>query len=131
MSQPADTTSAAPRPGRGRVRRRLTAEESRQRRRRFFVWSLTIGLGVLLVNALVGETGYLATIRAEREQASLRREYYRLHLENERLKQERQRLETDRHAVEEEGRRMGMIRDGEIMITVRPAGDGTSDRQPN
>lgn len=117
MSDPV-TAHAPVRQGRGRVRRRLTAEEAKQRRRRFVRWGLSVSLVVLLVNALVGDTGYLATLRVERDEAALRAEYYRVHQENARLKEERARLERDPAALEEAARSIGLIRDGETMVTI-------------
>ena len=127
MSDPV-TAPAPVRQGRGRVRRRLTAEEAKQRRRRFVRWGLSVSLVVLLVNALVGDTGYLATLRVERDEAALRAEYYRVHQENARLKEERARLERDPAALEEAARSIGLIRDGETMVTITelPGRNGTS-----
>ena len=127
MSDPV-TAPAPVRQGRGRVRRRLTAEEAKQRRRRFVRWGLSVSLVVLLVNALVGDTGYLATLRVERDEAALRAEYYRVHQENARLKEERARLERDPAALEEAARSIGRIRDGETMVTITelPGRNGTS-----
>lgn len=103
------------------MRRRLTADEIQQRRRRFFSWGLTIGLGILLINALVGENGYLATIRAEREEQALAAEVARLRRDSEDLRHARERLQNDDAAVEEAARELGMIRDGETVVTIRRA----------
>jgi cell division protein FtsB len=109
----------APRP----VRRRLTAEEIRRRRNRFVTTAVWTALAILLVNAVVGEGGYLATIRAEKEQAALTSEVARLRVENQRLKEARQLLEEDPAALEVAARRQGMIREGEVVVTIRePAG---------
>jgi cell division protein FtsB len=113
---------AAPPPvpeGRGRVRRRLTADEIQQRRRRITNWALSIVLGAVLINALFGENGYLATLRAARDEAATRAELARIRVENERLKKARVRLVSDDAAVEEAGRAMGLIRDGEILVTIK------------
>ena len=48
-------------------RRLHTVQEQRDRRRRLLTWGLSLGLAVLLVNAIVGENGYLATVRARNE----------------------------------------------------------------
>ena len=50
-------------------RRLHTVQEQRDRRRRLQTWGLSPGLAVLLVNAIIGENGYLATAARE-ERAS-------------------------------------------------------------
>lgn len=105
-----------------RARRRLTAQETRVRHRRVAMWTLSLMLGALLVNAVVGENGYLATVRAAREEAALRTTVAQLRLENQHLQAEGRRLQTDPTAVEEVARReLGMVRPGETMIVVRDA----------
>ncbi len=114
-SSPAATPST-------RARRRASAQETRVRRRRVAIWTLSLMLGALLVNAVVGENGYLATVRAAREEAALRTTVARLRVENERLQAEGRRLQTDPGAVEEVARRdLGMVRPGETMIVIRDA----------
>lgn len=102
-----------------RVRRRLTAEEVRRRRSRWVAWGVWTTFAVILINGIVGENGYLATIRAEREANALRNEVARYRLENQRLREDRIRLQTDPAATEEAARRQGMIRDGETLVTIR------------
>jgi cell division protein FtsB len=115
-----EASPAATRPS--RARRRLTAQETRARHRRAAVWTLSLMLGALLVNAVVGENGYLATVRAAREEAALRATVARLRLENQRLQAEGRRLQTDPEAVEEVARReLGMVRPGETMVVIREA----------
>jgi cell division protein FtsB len=114
-SSPAPTSSP-------RARRRLTAQETRVRHRRVAMWTLSLMLGALLVNAVVGENGYLATVRAAREEAALRTTVAQLRLENQHLQAEGRRLQTDPTAVEEVARReLGMVRSGETMIVIRDA----------
>lgn len=120
MIHPVATEAATARPSPGRVRRR-PAEEVRQRRQRAFSWALWAILGILLINALVGEDGYLAAIRVQQEEAALTSELAQVRLDSWRLQQERERLDKDPAAVEEAARRLGMIRDGEIVATVRNA----------
>lgn len=114
-----------------RASRRLTTEEQRRRRHRLIVVAVWVGFGVLLINGIVGESGYLATIRAEREQAALSAEVARLRFENQDLRQRRERLQQDPSAIEEAARRQGMIRDGETLVTIRdrvPAAPSTPAR---
>jgi cell division protein FtsB len=114
-SSPAPTSSP-------RARRRLTAQETRVRHRRVAMWTLSLMLGALLVNAVVGENGYLATVGAARDEAALRATVAQLRLENQHLQAEGRRLQTDPAAVEEVARReLGMVRPGETMIVVRDA----------
>ena len=120
--QPEESETAKPDP-RPRSRRRLrSAQDTRARRQRFLIWGLSIGLCVLLVNALIGENGYLATLRSERENAIAMAALARIRLENRQLQQAAQRLKSDPKAVEEAARReLGMIRPGETVVVVRDA----------
>lgn len=120
-------STPAPTPS-NRARRRLTAQETRVRHRRIAMWTLSLMLGALLVNAVVGENGYLATVRAAREEAALRATVAQFRLENQHLQAEGRRLQTDPDAVEEVARReLGMVRSGETMIVIR---DATSAAPP-
>jgi len=115
QSDDASRPSARP-----RVRRRLSAQETRDRRRRVVTWALSILLGVLLVNAFVGESGYLANLQAAREQAALEGKVARLRLWNQALQEQGRRLQTDPAAIEDAARRdLGMIRPGETLIILR------------
>jgi len=120
--QPEESETAKPDP-RPRSRRRLrSAQDTRARRQRILIWGLSIGLCVLLVNALIGENGYLATLRSERESAIAMAALARIRLENRQLQQAAQRLKSDPKAVEEAARReLGMIRPGETVVVVRDA----------
>jgi|SoiMethySBSTD1v2_1073268.scaffolds.fasta_scaffold158259_4 cell division protein FtsB len=120
--QPEESETAKPDP-RPRSRRRLrSAQDTRARRQRILIWGLSIGLCVLLVNALIGENGYLATLRSERENAIAMAALARIRLENRQLQQAAQRLKSDPKAVEEAARReLGMIRPGETVVVVRDA----------
>ena len=116
-------TPAAPR--RPRVRRRLrTAQEARVWRRRVTGYALFVGAFVLMVNAFVGENGYLATIRNESEHLALSRELASLRTSNQQMQQDIKRIRTDRDALEEVARRQkGLKRPGELMIILK-------DQQP-
>jgi cell division protein FtsB len=98
----------------------------RERYRRLATWVFSLFFGVLLVNSLVGENGYLASIRAGREAAALHAEVARIRLENQELQRQGRRLQEDPAAVEEAARRdLGFIRPGETVIVIRdlPAAD--------
>lgn len=76
--------------------------------------------GVLMVNALVGEKGYLATLQARQEQERAAAALYRLRAENARLQYEAERLRHDPTMVEAVAREeLGLIRPGETLVTLR------------
>jgi cell division protein FtsB len=82
-------------------------------------WILLAGAGALLINAIVGENGYVATLQLERSEAAMTRELALTRLENQRLKSDRERLQTDPEALEETIRReLGFIRPGEVAVIV-------------
>lgn len=121
---PDDAPAATPR-SRDRKRLRPSAPEVRERRRRFLRYGLLIVSGVLMVNALFGERGYLATIQARHDQAQLESDLNAVRMENARLAEEARRLKQDPQALEEAARRdLGLIRPGETLITIR---DRTKD----
>jgi cell division protein FtsB len=105
---------------RRRVRRRLSAQELRDRRRRVVTWTLSITLGVLFVNALVGESGYLANLQGRRDEAALTAVVARIRLENQSLQRDIRRLQDDPAAIEEAARRvLGFVRPGETLVILR------------
>jgi cell division protein FtsB len=124
QDQPQDP-GAEPRGGRAprRSRRRQrTAQDTRAWRRRMATYALLAFSFILMVNALVGENGYLATVRAEREYDTVASELAALRAENERLAEEIRRLRTDPAALEEAARgTLNMIKPGEKMIIIRDA----------
>ncbi len=106
---------------RPRVRRRWrTAQEARAWRRKVTGYALFIGAFVLMVNALVGENGYLATIRNGSEHRSLSRELAALRVQNQQIQEDLRRLRTDRSALEEVAReQQGLKRPGELTIILK------------
>jgi len=75
-----------------------------------------------MVNAVIGENGYLATVRARRTTAALQADIARVRLENQRLLDQARRLKSDPAALEEEARKdLGLIRPGETLIILRDA----------
>jgi len=76
MADAESLRDAAPRTPRPR-RHPRSAQEVRDRRRRILTWLLSAGLAVLLVNSIVGENGYLATVQSEHEQRRLEAELAR------------------------------------------------------
>jgi cell division protein FtsB len=83
---------------------------------------LLAGSFVLMVNALVGENGYLATLRARREYNGLAERVGRLQIENQQYIAQVRQLKSDPSALEETARRvLGFIRPGETLVIVRDA----------
>jgi cell division protein FtsB len=119
VDSPGDEQAPATR----RARRRLrSAEDTRNRRRRRVTLGLSIALCVLVVNSIVGENGYLATVRYQAEEARLKHAVAKVRLANRSLQYERKRLTEVPAALEEEARgSLGMIKPGETLIVVRPA----------
>jgi cell division protein FtsB len=120
---PFDTVDDERAPATPRARRRLrTAEETRERRRRSLTLGLSLALCALLVNSIVGENGYLATVRYRAERAELATVVARLRRENQALQAEGRRLVEDPAALEAEARgSLGLIRPGETLLIVRSA----------
>jgi cell division protein FtsB len=101
----------------------LSVQETRLRRRRVISYGLLGLSAVLVVNALVGENGYLATIRVKSEVDALVDSINRLQAENQRLREQARRLTQDPEALEEAARRdLGLIRPGETLVIVKSQG---------
>jgi len=114
--------AAPPSPASTRTKARSSKVELRARRRHVISWGLWFVLGGLLINALVGDGGYLATVRESRAEAALVAEVLAIRAENQRLLAEGRRLQTDPLAVEEVARReLGMLRPGETVVVLRDA----------
>jgi cell division protein FtsB len=111
-----DTPAVTP-----RTRRRIrTGPEVRERRRRVIRYSLLVVSGLLMVNALFGEKGYLATIQAKQEHDQVETRLNALRARNAALIEEADRLRNDPQALEEAAREdLGLIRPGEKVITIR------------
>ena len=75
---------------------------------------------VLIVDALVGERGLLASRRADRQYEEVAASTARQLAENDRLREEKRRLEEDPAAIEEVARReLGLIRPGEKLFIIK------------
>jgi cell division protein FtsB len=75
---------------------------------------------VIMVDALVGERGLVATRRAQREYDELAATIAHERGENARLREEARRLKDDPAAIEEIARReLGLIRPGEKVFIVK------------
>lgn len=113
---PGPAPIARPRP---RDRRR-PSPEARSARRRYLTYSLCLVSLVLVVNAVVGENGYLAQVQARRQAAVLLERIAAIEAETATLKHAGDRILTTPEALEEAVRReLGWIRSGEELVIVR------------
>ena len=116
----AEDVAPAERPLTPRRRRLLQTTDRRGRRRRLITYSIFAASLVLMTHALLGENGYFATLRAERQHAEVEAALTRLRMENQRLREESRRLREDPAALEEAARRdLGLIRPGETLVVVK------------
>jgi len=108
---------------RPRVRHRLrTPQEARAWRRRITGYVLFAAAFVLMVNALVGENGYLATLQARGERARLLDQVSRMRTKNQQLREEIHQIRTNPKALEEAARReLNMMKPGETVIILKDA----------
>jgi cell division protein FtsB len=75
---------------------------------------------VILVDALVGDRGLLATMQARHKYDELAASIARQRAENTRLREEARRLKEDPGAIEEIARReLGLIKPGEKVFIVK------------
>ena len=104
-----------------RVRRRVRASTTdRQRRKKIWTYGLLLLSAGLMVNALIGEKGYLANLQAKQEFQDVSESLRQLKAENARLKEEAKRMQTDPRALEDSARsQLGLIKPGETLITLR------------
>jgi cell division protein FtsB len=105
---------------------RASADPSTVSPRRRALRYLLVFVGcVLVVDALVGEKGLLAMMKARDEYQALEQSLQAARAENEELREQARRLREDPAAIEELARReLGLIRPGEklfIVKDVRPA----------
>jgi cell division protein FtsB len=75
---------------------------------------------VLVVDALVGERGLVATTRARRVSDELAAKVQRLRGENGRLRESARRLREDPTTIELKAREeLGLIRPGEVLVVIK------------
>jgi cell division protein FtsB len=92
----------------------------RRQPRRFWSQALLFVACVLLVNAVVGDKGLMDTLRARKSRAAAAGDLARLKRENAALRDQVRRLRTDPATIEAVARReLGLVRPGEILVTVR------------
>jgi cell division protein FtsB len=92
------------------------------RSRRIVYWVLLFVAAVIVVDALVGDRGLVAMLRARQEYDELSASIARQRTENARLRDMVRRLREDPSTIEEIARReLGLIRPGERIFIVKDA----------
>ena len=87
---------------------------------------------MLVANALIGESGLLATRMASRQQFRLAERITTLKAENDALREQARRLREDPAFIEEVARReLGLIRPGERVFIIRPVPGETDTVTPD
>ena len=104
-----------------------TSSLPRRRRRRVLRY-LVVAVGcVLIIDALVGDRGFLAMLKARQQYRTLEASLARSRAENAQLREQARELREDPQAIEDIARReLGLIRPGEklfIIKDVKPASD--------
>jgi cell division protein FtsB len=90
------------------------------RTRRIIHVILLLVAAVIVTDALVGDQGLIAMLRARRQYDQLAGDITRQRAENARLREEARRLRDDPAAIEEVARReLGLIRPGEKVFIVK------------
>jgi cell division protein FtsB len=109
--------NAAPEPLR---RRKTPPPQLPAGRRRLLNAALVFVAVVLTTDALVGEKGFLVTMRARQEAQVEAGRLAALKQENARLREEKRRLNEDPATIEAEARRqLGLARPGEVMFILK------------
>jgi cell division protein FtsB len=103
-------------------RRASQPKRSAGRSRRIVHWVLLFVASVIVVDALVGDRGLVAMLRARQEYDELSASIARQRTENARLRDMARRLREDPSTIEEIARReLGLIRPGERVFIVKDA----------
>jgi len=91
------------------------------RRRRRAVQYVLVFIGcVIVVDALVGDKGLLAMVKARQEYRALEGSLTQARADNARLREQARRLREDPSAIEEIARReLGLVKPGEKLFIVR------------
>jgi cell division protein FtsB len=109
---------ASPEPLRRRSRTPPAASPSPWRAR-LLQYGLAFVAVVLIVDALVGEKGFLDTLRARRQYREVAVALSQKHAENVRLRDEIRRLRDDPARIEAVAREeLGLMRQGEVLFIV-------------
>jgi cell division protein FtsB len=92
-----------------------------RRRRSRVVRYLVVAVGcVLIIDALVGDRGFLAMLKARQQYRTLETSLAHSRAENARLREQARELREDPQAIEDIARReLGLIRPGEKLFIVK------------
>lgn len=103
------------------LRRRQSPAPAAPPRRRTLVNAVLVFVAVVLVaDALVGEKGFLVTLRARHDAQAEESKLAALRQENARLREEKRLLNEDAGTIEAEARRqLGLAEPGEIMFILK------------
>ena len=97
---------------------------TQRRGRRLLIGLFGFIVCVLVVDALVGDQGLVATIRARKQYNQLAADLARLRNENTGLREEARRLREDPAAIEEIARReLGLMSPGERLFIIKDVAD--------
>ena len=102
------------------MRRSRSPHDVRSRRRQLLTYALCFGVFVVFVNAVVGDNGYLATVRAGRDRVEIEQRLDRVLRENDQLEGDIKRLKEDQTALEERARgQLNLMKRGEKLFIVK------------
>jgi len=77
---------------------------------------------ILVIDALFGDRGFMATMRARKAHDELAASISRIKADNARLREQARRLREDPEAVEELARtELGLARPGEVLFIIKDA----------
>jgi cell division protein FtsB len=111
--------SAGPEPLR---RRRAVPQAGWEGGRRLLLAALVFVTIVLLVDALVGEKGFVETLRARRQSREVAGALDSVRRDNAQLREQARRLREDPGAIESLAREdLGLIRPGELLFIIKDA----------
>jgi cell division protein FtsB len=98
-----------------------TTSTTPRRRRGRIVRYLIVAVGcVLIIDALVGDRGLLAMVKARQQYRSLEASLVRSRAENAQLREQARQLREDPQAIEDIARReLGLIRPGEKLFIIK------------
>ena len=97
-----------------------SGQRAQRRGRRILAGLFFFVVCVLIVDALVGDQGLVATMRARKQYDQLANDLARLRTENASLREEARRLREDPAAIEEIARReLGLMSPGEKLFIVK------------
>ena len=101
-------------------KKRVQPAPAAPRWRRALNFLLIFATVVLLVDALVGEKGFVETMRARRQSGDVEASVGLLRDENASLLERARRLREDRTTIESVAREeLGLIRPGEVLVILR------------